>query len=177
MKNAVTVIGGAALLLMMVYTVANVVVRTITGVPLPSAVELTTRWWMVPLVFAGWVIAHWAREHIIVEFVVDSARPRVRAVMTGINACLLVLFLALIAYAGFAGAFENQARGEYGIDTGWQVWITRYAVPLFAVVFIGSVIADGWQALARRRTTTGDGEQPGSRGGGTAPATGAAHDH
>lgn len=178
MKKAVTFLGAAALLLMMTYTVANVIVRSVTGVPLPAAVELTTRWWMVPMVFAGWVIAHWAREHIIVDFVVDGARPRVRAVMAVVNAVILIFFLALLAYAGFAGALENQARGEYGIDTGWPVWITRYAVPFFALVFIGYVLSDGWRALTHRGRTAAAHDSTSSDvlAEGTAVETGATHD-
>lgn len=151
LRTAITLIGAAALLLMMFYTVLNVIVRATVGTPLPAAIELTTRWWMIPLVFAGWILAHHVREHIIVDFVVDGAGSRVRTAMAVINGLLLILFLALIAYAGLLGAMENQARSEYGIDTGWPVWLTRYVIPAFAVIFIGYLLHDAVRWLARRR--------------------------
>lgn len=153
-RKAITGIGAAALLLMMLYTVLNVIVRSTTGTPLPAAVELITRWWMVPLVFCGWILAHLVREHIIVDFVVDGAGRRAQPIMAFINAVLLILFLGLVSYAGFLGALENQTRNEYGIDTGWPVWITRYAVPALTVVFIGYVVHDGWAWLSRRKKGT-----------------------
>lgn len=151
LRRIITVIGAAALLLMMLYTVLNVVVRATVGTPLPAAIELTTRWWMIPLVFSGWVLAHLAREHIVVDFVVDGAGRRVRTVMAFINGALLTLFLGLVAYAGFLGALENQARSEYGIDTGWPVWATRYVIPVFALVFIGYLLHDGLRWIRSRR--------------------------
>lgn len=151
LRKAVTVIGAATLLLMMTYTVLNVIIRSTVGTPLPAAIELTTRWWMVPMVFSGWVIAHLAREHIIVDFVVDNAGSRVRTVMAAVNGILLILFLALVTYAGLQGALENQARSEYGVDTGWPIWVTRYLVPGFAVLFIGYILHDGWRWIANHR--------------------------
>lgn len=154
LRNAITLIGAAALLLMMLYTVLNVIIRATVGAPLPAAIELTTRWWMIPLVFSGWVLAHLVREHIIVDFVVDGAGRRVRIIMAVVNGVLLALFLGLVAYAGVQGALENQARGEYGIDTGWPVWATRYVIPVFAVVFIGYLLHDAWRWIAGRRGET-----------------------
>ena len=153
-RKAITGIGAAALLLMMFYTVLNVIVRSTTGTPLPAAVELITRWWMVPLVFCGWILAQLVREHIIVDFVVDGAGPRVQAIMAFVNSVLLIVFLGLVAYAGFLGALENQSRNEYGIDTGWPVWITRYAVPALTAVLIGYIVHDGWAWLSGRKKGT-----------------------
>lgn len=186
LRNAITLIGAAALLLMMLYTVLNVIIRATVGTPLPAAIELTTRWWMIPLVFSGWVLAHLVREHIIVDFVVDGAGSRVRTIMAVVNGALLALFLGLVAYAGVQGALENQARGEYGIDTGWPVWATRYVIPVFAVMFIGYLLQDAWRWIAARRADgvevaesveTGHApESGGARETQTAHQTGVGHD-
>lgn len=152
-------IASISLLAIMLYTVANVASRTLGMGPLPAVIELITRWWMVPLVFAGWVLAHVANEHIRVEFVSESAGIVVRGILNWVNSLLLLVFLALVAWGSWLGAQDNRFRGEFGIDTGAPVWLTRYVVPVMAVVFILVLVAD----LVKRRS---------ARGGVTAEADG-----
>lgn len=132
----------------MLYTVGNVVSRLAGFGPLPGAIELVTRWWMVPLVFAGWALAHLGNEHIRVEFISDLSNRTIRNALYWINNALLLLFLSLLTVGSFLGAQQNRLRGEYGIDTGAPVWITRYAVPILAAIFIVLIVADIWKKLA-----------------------------
>lgn len=132
----VQVISVIVLFAMMFYTVANVVSRVAAGTPLPAVIELITRWWMVPLVFGGWLIAHVANEHIRVEFITERSTGMVASMNQLLNKLLLLLFLGIVAYGGWVGATQNRLREEHGIDTQAPVWITRYAVPLMTGAFI-----------------------------------------
>lgn len=132
----VQIVSVIVLFAMMFYTVANVISRVASGTPLPAVIELITRWWMVPLVFGGWLIAHVAHEHIRVEFITERSTGAVASMNQLLNKLLLLLFLAIIAYGGWVGATQNRLRNEHGIDTQAPVWITRYAVPLMTAAFI-----------------------------------------
>lgn len=136
----VLVISVFVLFAMMFYTVANVVSRVAAGTPLPAVIELVTRWWMVPLVFGGWLIAHLADEHIRVEFITERATGLVASLSQLLTRLLLLLFLGIVAYGGWVGATQNRLRSEHGIDTHAPVWITRYAVPLMVGAFILFVV-------------------------------------
>lgn len=144
----------------MLYTVGNVVSRMVGAGPLPAVIELITRWWMVPLVFAGWALAHLGNEHIRVEFISDIANSAVRTALYWVNHALLLLFLALVTFGGWLGAQQNRLRGEYGIDTGAPVWVTRYAVPILTALFILLIIADVWKKLHTPSSSTSTSEAP-----------------
>lgn len=153
----VTVSSVIVLFAIMLYTVANVINRTIVGTPLPAVIELITRWWMVPLVFGGWLIAHLADEHIRVDFIAERATGIVAPLHQLLNKLLLLAFLALIAVGGWIGATENRLRDEHGIDTGAPIWISRYAVPLMTaalILFVVYEIATLALRIARRRGDT-----------------------
>lgn len=147
LTGAMQAVGVLSLWAIMLYTVGNVASRLMGAGPLPAVIELITRWWMVPLVFAGWTLAHLANEHIRVEFVSGLANTAVRETLYWVNQILLVLFLVLLTYGSWMGAQQNRLRGEYGIDTGAAVWTTRYAVPILAALFVVLVLADVWKKL------------------------------
>lgn len=139
----------------MFYTVANVINRTIVGTPLPAVIELITRWWMVPLVFGGWLIAHLADEHIRVDFIAERASGVVAPLHQLLNKLLLLAFLTIVAYGGWVGATENRLRQEHGIDTGAPIWISRYAVPVMTAALIIVVAYETVRLamrIARRRS-------------------------
>lgn len=146
----VQVICVIALFAMMLYTVGNVLARVTAGTPLPAVIELITRWWMVPMVFGGWLLAQLNREHIVVDFVVERARGVVGLAYRFLNHVLLLLFLGIVGVGGWIGAQENRIRGEYGIDTGAPVWITRYAVPIMVAVLFGYIVYELSRVVRRR---------------------------
>lgn len=145
LKTTLQTVAVLALWAIMLYTVGNVVSRMVGAGPLPAVIELITRWWMVPLVFAGWALAHLGNEHIRVEFISDIATTSVRTTLYWANNALLILFLALVAAGGWLGAQQNRLRGEYGIDTGAPVWVSRYAVPILTALFVLLIIIDVWK--------------------------------
>lgn len=149
-RRVVELVCVIALFAIMIYTVANVLARILVGPPLPAAIELITRWWMIPLVFGAWLLAYVAKEHIHVDFVVEGTRSGIRFAYELINRLLLLLFLGLIIYGGWVGATENRIRGEYGIDTGWPVWTTRYFVPILVALLFGYIAFEFYHMLKRR---------------------------
>lgn len=146
-------IGGLAIGAILFYTVANVVWRTIVGVPLPATIELVTRWWMVPLVFVGFIVAQLRKEHVRVDFVGDHINLKARPGYEVAVRILLILFLLLVAKAGWDNAVLNMQRDEVGIDTQWPVWTTRFAVPILVVVFVAYLIGEAVAIAARWRPT------------------------
>ena len=147
-RLVVEVICGLLLFAIMLYTVGNVISRTIVGTPLPAVIELITRWWMVPLVFGGWLVAHLAGEHIRVDFIVEKTSGIVTPFYQVANKVLLAVFLVLVTYGGWIGATENRLRAEHGIDTNAPVWTTRYAVPVMAALFFAFLVYEIVKILA-----------------------------
>lgn len=152
----VTVSCVIVLFAIMFYTVANVINRIVVGTPLPAVIELITRWWMVPLVFGGWLIAHLANEHIRVEFISERTTGIFAPIHQLLNRVLLLVFLGIIAYGGWVSATENRLRNEHGIDTGAPIWITRYAIPLMTAAFIIFVVYETTKLAWRTLRRTGD---------------------
>lgn len=143
-------IGGVSLALIMLYTVANIVIRSTVGTPLPAVVELITRWWMVPLVFVGIIVAQPRGEHVRVDFVGDNLGLRWDRLYRVVSRLFLILFTAFVVIGGWEEAVRNMQRGEFGIDSRWPIWLTRFAVPVLGTAFVIYLIVEISRAIRTR---------------------------
>jgi TRAP-type transport system small permease protein len=94
---------GGLMLAMAVLVFANVVLRYLFGSSLPWVEELT-RYMMIWLAYLGAGLALRAGTHVAVEVVQDAAPDRIVTVMRGVIAALVLVFLAAVAWYGFAYA-------------------------------------------------------------------------
>ncbi|MFC5992976.1 TRAP transporter small permease [Pseudonocardia hispaniensis] len=135
LSSAGVYLASVALLLLMGYVVLNVVLRYL-GHPLPGVTEISGRWMMVPLVFAGIAVAQFKGEHLTVSSLVELCDKRLQRALVHVAIALDVIFMAMVGYFGFRGAEKSRGVGETGIDSGVALWPTRYLVPICTVLIV-----------------------------------------
>ncbi|MGH6917812.1 MAG: TRAP transporter small permease [Geminicoccaceae bacterium] len=94
---------GALMLVMTVLVFANVVLRYLFGNSLPWVEELT-RYMMIWLAYLGAGLALRAGTHVAVEIVQDAMPVPAVRLLRGVIAALILVFLAAVAWYGFAYA-------------------------------------------------------------------------
>jgi TRAP-type C4-dicarboxylate transport system permease small subunit len=94
---------GGLMLAMTVLVFANVVLRYLFGNSLPWVEELT-RYMMIWLAYLGAGLALRAGTHVAVEVLQDALPELVVMVLRGVIAALVLVFLAAVAWYGFAYA-------------------------------------------------------------------------
>ncbi|WGX97039.1 TRAP transporter small permease [Nocardioides sp. L-11A] len=136
-RGSVVLQACAALLLLslMGYVIVSVIMRA-AGAPLSGVAEISGRWLMAPLVFAGIAVALARGEHLSVDALRVPAGSRAAVLVSVLRFVMLVALMALITWYGWEAAVEARAQGERGIDSGHAVWLSRFGVPLMGITCI-----------------------------------------
>lgn len=135
-ENIALAVGGFTIMLMMFYVVVSTATRLLMDRPLPAVTELVSRWWMVPLVFAGIDVALLREEHIAVDLFVSRMSALSIKICRAMGDAIMLIFLAALIWGGLAGSLEHFRVQETGIDSGLPVWMTRLVVPVGAALGI-----------------------------------------
>lgn len=149
------IIGGAAVLALMVNVVGDVSLRYLFRAPIPNTLSYVSFWWMVPISALGIAVAQRGGENIDVPLVFERLQPASQKHLAILGNSITILFLLFVIYFGMQGARQNMAAGEYATGAV-PIWPLRFIVPLsFAVVVLQLVVDTvDW--------VRGDAEQPSS---------------
>ena len=126
-------IGMICLLIMMLLTVVDVLLRSFLNSSIPGTVELTE----YLMVMVGFLCLGWCAMkggNIKVEIIVSHLPPRLQAAMDSVTILLCLVTFALITWQNYVTAREVQAVGQASTILG----IPSY--PFYFVVVIGSGI-------------------------------------
>lgn len=137
------VLGGAAMVIMMLQVTADVLGKYLFNQPVPATLETVSSYYMVALVFLplGYVTKH--HEHIIVELFTQGLSPRKLSLFTGLANVLASLYVLALTWQG-----TNEALYMTDILESWetelwdmQVWPSRWFVPIgCGLMFVYMVI-------------------------------------
>lgn len=134
-SGALMLVGGVALVAMMVHVTADVVGKYFFNAPLPMTLEMVSNYYMVAVVFLPLGAVERMNGHIHVELVY-SGLPRLGRRLVDLLAYGLgVFFFAMLTDTSFAVALRKMQVGEFIMGSySVIIWPSRFLVPLGAAL-------------------------------------------
>ncbi len=152
--DLLAVLGGIAIIMLMIHVVADVVLRNVSNAPIPATYEIVTNYYMIALAFLplAWI----EKGHGMVQ--VEVLEPLMSPFMLRLSD-RLVAILSTVIYAALAWFTAKTAIGSY--TTGTFVLAQNVAVPtwpayllpplgfaLAALVTVTRIVAPGTRDAA-----------------------------
>jgi TRAP-type C4-dicarboxylate transport system permease small subunit len=151
-------VGTVCILLLMILTTADVVLRYILGTPLKGAFEISEML-MLSSVFLGMAYTQSLHEHINADFLVSRLSKRTNLLLETVLLLPALLIYALLAWQGTIFFIDSLRTGEYR----WgllriPLWPARLMVPLGAsflcIRFIGEIVINFRKLLNWNKETS-----------------------
>jgi len=167
------VLGGIAVLAMMLHVVVDILSKSLFRYPIPGTLEVVANYYMVAVAFLPVAYVQLRREHLVVEVFTMGLSPRGIAFVDGIVGILGTMYLGLLTYLVFGNAVDATRIRSYVDITLFDLstWPARWILPAsflaMAAVLISQLIADF------RFAFTGKGREPETPDAGELPASGA----
>jgi len=142
--NLLGIVGTVCILVLMILTTADVVLRYILGIPLKGAYEISEML-MVSSVFLGMAYTQLFHEHINADFLVSRLSKHTNLVTETVLLLPALLIYGLLVWQGAIFFVDSLRTGEYR----WgllriPLWPARLMVPLGAsflcLRFIGEIV-------------------------------------
>lgn len=135
-------VGTICILILMLLTTADVVLRYIFGAPLKGAYEISEIL-MLSAVFLGMAYTQLHREHVRTDLFVVHLSKRTNLILETVLLFPALLMYVLLVWRGSVGFWESWTSGEYR----WgliriPLWQARLMIPLGVSVFCMILIRD-----------------------------------
>ncbi|MEZ5933690.1 MAG: TRAP transporter small permease [Alphaproteobacteria bacterium] len=132
------VIGGCAVLAMMLHVSADVLSKYLLNRPIVGTLEMVSHYYMVAAIFLPLAAIERARAHIIVELFTIRLGPRAILFLDAVACLLAAVFAGVITWMAGIEAIRRTRSGEMIDAVYYQilVWPTRWLVPAGALVFM-----------------------------------------
>ena len=132
LTDAMTILGGLAIALMMLHVTADVAGRFIFGTPIPGTITVVSHYYMIVAAFVPLAFAAQKNAHISVEVVTDRLPSVIKRHLEGWTLLLSAAVFALVAVRSW-----EVALSKYGIDasvvqgnTSIPVWPSYFVLPV-----------------------------------------------
>lgn len=143
-------VAALAILLMVLHTVANALMRTWFNSPLTGANEYAASWYLPVVAFVGFVLAQDRGKHIDVDLIVTNLRGRRRQLAAKLAQLTTAAVMALLAWGTWTEAVHSFDIGLTSGVMGVVVWPFVFLAPAaFAALTVQLVL----RAFMRVRTT------------------------
>jgi len=138
-------ISAAAVLLMMLLTTADVILRFF-GYPIPGTYEVVGLLGSVVISFS---LAYTSVEkgHIAVEFLVNRLSEKSRYIISAINSVLGIFLFGLISYQSFLYASELRQSGEVSLTLQMKTYPFVYGICAGCLLLCLVLVADFMKSL------------------------------
>jgi len=141
------ILGAAAMAIICLISIANVVVRYATDFSFAFTEEFSV-FLLVFMTLIGAALAFATGDHIRIGFFVERMGSRGRAIANGISLLATVTVFALVLWYGAGFAFDQWAFEETSAGLGYPSWIYSIWLPILAAVILLRVVQ---RALRDRR--------------------------
>lgn len=142
LRRLLVVLGGAAMIIMMLHITLEVILRSAFGITIPGTLEFVSFYYMVCAVFAGLAIVALLNEQVVVEVFLGWASRRTVSIVDGLAALLGAGYAGFLAYAGWLEARSAFKYDEMLPVRGFDVpiWPSRWvAVVGLAIIALASL--------------------------------------
>lgn len=136
-------VAGAAVTVLMLWTVADVIGRRFFNRPLRGTVELTELA-MVVIIYLGFAYAENMGDHVSVDLLYSRLRRFAQLLVTFFASCCGILIVGLLTYhlAGYAQVLASGGRvtPTRNVPLGPIAWLGVTGAGLFAVALLDSAV-------------------------------------
>ncbi len=140
------IVGGAAIVMMMVHIVADVVLKHTLNDPIDGTTEIVAAYYMVASVFLPLAYVTFSEGHLIVELFTSKMSGRPLNLLTAFSGFVTALYLLFLIFCTLDEAILRTQDGE-----AWEtsvdlvaVWPSRWILPIgltaMAIVVIAQVL-------------------------------------
>jgi TRAP-type C4-dicarboxylate transport system permease small subunit len=131
-------IGVLMLVVIMLVTVADVVLRRTAQIAIAGTVDIT-QLFVMAAVFTAIPFAFFSDSHVVIELATDRLTPRVVAAFKAVAALAALVFLAAAFWFGWGAAVQQHGYGDRSQTIG--IPILLYWVPLLAGFALSTIAA------------------------------------
>lgn len=140
-------LGAAAVLLMLLQTVADVAMANFAGRPIPGNLEIISLYHMVALVFLPLAFVEMRHEHISVDLVVRLLPRGAQRVILVMSYLVSAAFFSLLFYQTLLDALASWRLGEITMGAIYvTVWPAKFALPAGFLAILLMVLLHAWRA-------------------------------
>lgn len=145
-QKFVVIVGGAALLIMMLHITAEVVLRSLFGITIPGTLEFVSFYYMVVGVFAGLAVVALLNEHVVVEVFLTWLPGRALAIFDALAALIGAAYAGFLAYGAWLQAKSSTKFDEIMPVRGFDMpiwpsrWVAVAGLIIIAFASLGHVI-------------------------------------
>lgn len=145
---AAAVIAGVCLVLMMVQTTLDVVMKFVFNAPIQGTLEIVSIYYMVGVVFLPLAIVELRHEHICVDLVMQFLPRRARNFSYAFTALISASFFTILGYQTLLDAIVATQRGDILMGGALILtWPSRWALPVGFFLITFAVLLNAWHAL------------------------------
>lgn len=146
--DALTLVGGVCLVLMMLQTVADVTMRYVFNAPIYGTVEVASYYYMVGVVFLPLAMIELRHQHINVTLVVQLLPKRWQSYIFALGCVVAATFYGLLAYQTFWDAVRATRIGESMMGAVHvMIWPSRWALPIGFFLIAVAVLLNALAAV------------------------------
>lgn len=142
-------LGAAAMAIICVISIANVVVRYATDISFAFTEEFSV-FLLVFMTMIGTALAFATDDHIRITFFVERMGPKGRRIAGLMSLVATVLVFALVLWFGALFALDQWEFEETSAGLGYPTWIYSVWLPILAGVVILRVIQQAVRARKER---------------------------
>lgn len=136
-----SLVAGAALLLMLAHAVFDITSKYVAGVPIPATLEITAFYYMVGAVFLPLLHLELTDQQVAAEIGYNLAGPRLKRVLRVFARLCVLAFFSLLAYRTGWDALRSLSIGEISMGTPpILLWPSKLLLPLgFGLAAFGAL--------------------------------------
>ena len=138
-NQLITLIGGAAIALMMLHITADIIARFFLNTPLPGTITVVAHYYMIIAIFLPLAYTEQCKASISVELISGYFSPRMNKFIDTFASLFVSVTAFLIAYVSWGVALKNLAsktsvmQGDYTIPTWPSYFILCFGAALLGV--------------------------------------------
>lgn len=142
LSGALAIVAGIALILMMVQTVADILMKNLLGRPIEGNLEIVSVYHMVAIVFLPLAFVEMRHEHITVDLVVRLFPRWLRRATDALGYAVATVFFGILAYQTGIDAYEAWQIDEILMTSILiTIWPAKFSLPIgFAAVMLASAL-------------------------------------
>ena len=142
------VLGGLAVILMMILINLDVFGSNLFQKPLKGTLEIVSTYLMVAVSFLPLMKVEYENSHVSVDLLARFLEPSTRLRLTAFSCLITALFFAAMTYAGWNIAVKKFNVGEYAMGARFlPVWPARFMVPLGAGAMAIFLVYKSWRLM------------------------------
>lgn len=137
LANLSAVLGAAAIILMMLQIVADVVLKNLFTYPIPLTQTFVTKWYMVAAAFLPLALTEVLDRHIAVEVVFQALPRRLKRALGGLVCLFAAVIVMLMVQPLWDEAIKKMTAGSFIVEQGYPliVWPTYFFLPVGFAIF------------------------------------------